>query len=159
MSLGPEITDRRLRDRFYSSIVLYVALHVHACVRVSLTTCMAELRGGCGSMSNWQGVCPKLLIWDSTACDDDDKRKKKEIRQRYVRKCNHNKTYWWYKFRRGKICWYSTVHTKKQTSKCFTDTHLKKELKTPLTMSIIVFNKHVRSINSDNKKRSYKIRN
>lgn len=33
-----------------------------------LTRCMAELRGGCGSISNWDGVCPKFCICVSMAC-------------------------------------------------------------------------------------------
>lgn len=36
-------------------------------INMALTTCMAELLGGCGSMSSWEGVCPKLRIWASTA--------------------------------------------------------------------------------------------
>lgn len=39
----------------------------HQRVNTELTTCMAELLGGCGSMSSWEGVCPKLRIWASTA--------------------------------------------------------------------------------------------
>lgn len=39
----------------------------------ALTICIAELRGVCGSMSSWQGVCPKLWIWDSTAWKDTSK--------------------------------------------------------------------------------------
>lgn len=35
--------------------------------RAALTACMAEPLGGWGSMSSWEGVCPKLRIWDSTA--------------------------------------------------------------------------------------------
>lgn len=33
-----------------------------------LTRCIAELRGGCGSISNWDGVCPKFCICASMAC-------------------------------------------------------------------------------------------
>lgn len=44
-----------------------ICIHFWDDCQCLLTTCMAELRGGCGSISNWQGVCPKLLIWDSTA--------------------------------------------------------------------------------------------
>lgn len=35
---------------------------------ICLTRCMAELRGGCGSISNWDGVCPKFCICASMAC-------------------------------------------------------------------------------------------
>lgn len=36
-------------------------------VESALTACMAEPRGGWGSMSSCEGVCPKLRIWASTA--------------------------------------------------------------------------------------------
>lgn len=32
-----------------------------------LTKCIAELRGGCGSIKSWEGVWPKLRIWLSIA--------------------------------------------------------------------------------------------
>lgn len=35
--------------------------------QAALTACMAEPLGGWGSMSSWDGVCPKLRIWASTA--------------------------------------------------------------------------------------------
>lgn len=35
--------------------------------KTALTTCMAEPLGGWGSMRSWEGVCPKLRIWASTA--------------------------------------------------------------------------------------------
>ena len=38
------------------------------CKLICLTRCMAELRGGCGSISNWDGVCPKFCICASMAC-------------------------------------------------------------------------------------------
>lgn len=36
--------------------------------QLCLTRCMAELRGGWGSMSNCDGVCPKFCICASMAC-------------------------------------------------------------------------------------------
>lgn len=38
-----------------------------------LTRCMAELRGGCGSISNWDGVCPKCWICASVACRKEER--------------------------------------------------------------------------------------
>ena len=57
---GEVLSDRRITGTVGTVCLLRlsVCIYVHA----PLTTCMAELRGGCGSMSNWQGVCPKLLI-------------------------------------------------------------------------------------------------
>lgn len=40
----------------------------------ALTRCMAELRGGCGSISNWDGVCPKCWICASVACRGERER-------------------------------------------------------------------------------------
>ena len=45
-----------------------------------LTRCMAELRGGCGSISNWDGVCPKCWICASVACRKEKKRESKRER-------------------------------------------------------------------------------
>lgn len=69
-----------------STVGVCVFLRLSVCIYVCapLTTCMAELLGGCGSMSNWQGVCPKLLIWDSTAWEKKDRKKKKNIKLRDI---------------------------------------------------------------------------
>ncbi len=47
-----------------------------------LTRCMAELRGGCGSMSNWDGVCPTLWIWASVACSKRERKIQRKERKR-----------------------------------------------------------------------------
>lgn len=73
-------------------------------VRALLTTCMAELRGGCGSMSNWQGVCPKLLIWDSTAWDETDRGKRDDKRREML------------------LLWLKTCSTLKRSQSCWSQT-------------------------------------
>ncbi len=59
-----------------------ILLHTHT--HAVLTRCMAELRGGCGSMSNWDGVCPTLWIWASVACSKRERKiqRKEEERER-----------------------------------------------------------------------------
>ena len=47
-------------------------------MHTALTRCMAELRGGCGSISNWDGVCPKLWICASVACGRERGEKERE---------------------------------------------------------------------------------
>jgi len=41
---------------------------------LELTKCIAELLGGCGSISNCDGVWPKLRIWFSIACNKQHNR-------------------------------------------------------------------------------------
>jgi hypothetical protein len=36
-------------------------------IQMEFTKCMAELRGGWGSINSCDGVCPKLRIWFSMA--------------------------------------------------------------------------------------------
>lgn len=39
---------------------------------VFLTRCMAEERGGCGSISSWEGTWPHAWIWASITYEDKD---------------------------------------------------------------------------------------
>ncbi len=57
-----------------------ILLHTHT--HAVLTRCMAELRGGCGSMSNWDGVCPTLWIWASVACSKRERKIQRKERKR-----------------------------------------------------------------------------